>query len=59
MVRKREDEGGFTLIEMLIVMAVLGILAAIVVLAAQNLSSATAGSTCAHDARSVQIGVEA
>ena len=57
--RRPKGEYGFTLIEMLIVVVVLGLLGAIVVFAAQNLRSAAAESACRADARVVQTGVQA
>jgi general secretion pathway protein G len=53
------DEKGFTLIEVLIVILILGILAGIVVFAVQNLSSSSAQTSCGSDLKTVETAVEA
>src|SRR6516165_9850296 len=53
------DEGGFTLIDLLIVIVVLGILAAIVVFAVQNLTGNSAQSACASDVQTVDHAAQA
>ena len=46
MAKKRSGEGGFTLVELLIVIVILGILAAIVVLAIGGLSDTASNAAC-------------
>jgi prepilin-type N-terminal cleavage/methylation domain-containing protein len=46
MAKKRSGEGGFTLVELLIVIVILGILAAIVVLAIGGLKDSAQSSSC-------------
>src|SRR5262245_55434636 len=46
MAKKRSGEGGFTLVELLIVIVILGILAAIVVLAIGGLRDSAQDSSC-------------
>jgi prepilin-type N-terminal cleavage/methylation domain-containing protein len=53
------DQGGFTLIEVLIVIVILGILAAIVVLQVQNLTASAAETSCGSDYKTVQSAVDA
>ena len=48
----KDHGGGFTLIEVLIVISILGILAAIVVLGVSNLSTSSAESACSADYKS-------
>jgi general secretion pathway protein G len=57
--RKQRGLGGFTLIEMLIVIVVLGMLAAIVVFAVGGITSSSAASACATDAKSVSYAIAA
>ncbi len=52
-------EGGFTLVELLIVIVILGILAGIVVFAVQSLSSSGAQASCSTDYKTVQTALEA
>jgi type II secretion system protein G len=55
---QRGDERGFTLIEVLIVVVMIGILAAIVVVAVQNLEGGSAKAACQADLNTVQGAVE-
>ena len=57
--RPLPTEGGFTLAELLIVMAVLGILAGIVVFALQGVSSSAAVAAGNSDFATVQTGISA
>ena len=54
----KDHGGGFTLIEVLIVISILGILAAIVVLGVSNLSTSSAESACSADYKSTEIALE-
>ena len=53
------DDDGFTLIEMLIVVVVVGILASIVVFAMRNHAAEAMQSACATDASAVQTAQQA
>jgi prepilin-type N-terminal cleavage/methylation domain-containing protein len=53
------DEEGFTLVELLIVVVVLGILAAVTVFGLSGTTSTSYKSACNTDARSVEVAVEA
>jgi general secretion pathway protein G len=53
------DEQGFTLVELLIVVIVLGILAAVTVFGLSGATAKSAVSACNADAKSVEIAVEA
>jgi prepilin-type N-terminal cleavage/methylation domain-containing protein len=52
------DQGGFTLIEPLIVIMILGVLAAIGVLAVQNLTRSSLQASCGSDLKTVETAVE-
>jgi general secretion pathway protein G len=54
-----EDEQGFTLVELLIVVVVLGILAAVTVFGLSGSTSKSNVAACNTDARSVEVAVEA
>ena len=59
MEKKRSGEGGFTLVELLIVIVILGILAAIVVLAIGGLSGSAQTATCKSGAKTVESAEDA
>ncbi len=52
-----EDQGGFTLLEILIVIVVLGILAAIVIFALGGVTGQTAVAACQGDGATLQVSV--
>ena len=56
--RTSDEDYGFTLVELLVVITVLGILAATVILGLSSSVSSAAGSACNSDAKSVEIAVE-
>jgi prepilin-type N-terminal cleavage/methylation domain-containing protein len=56
---RTRTQSGFTLLELLIVIVVLGILAAIVVFAIGGVTSASEVAACNTDARSVDVAVQA
>jgi len=56
---REEANGGFTMIELLIVIVVLGILAAIVVFALGGVTGESAAAACQSDARTVGVGAGA
>src|ERR1700738_5256121 len=53
------DESGFTLVELLIVILVLGVLAAVTVLGLSNITGTSLTSACRADAKSVAVAQEA
>jgi prepilin-type N-terminal cleavage/methylation domain-containing protein len=55
----RRNENGFTLIEMLIVIVVLGILASIVVFGVAKFRDDAADAACAADLKTVSVAVDA
>jgi len=55
----RENEGGFTLTELLIVIVILGILTGIVVFAVGAFSDRGAAAACKSDKKAVEVAVEA
>jgi prepilin-type N-terminal cleavage/methylation domain-containing protein len=57
--KKRSGEGGFTLVELLIVIVILGILAAIVVLAIGGLSGSAQTATCKSGAKTIESAEDA
>ena len=59
MEKKRSGEGGFTLVELLIVIVILGILAAIVVLAIGGLSGSAKTATCKSGAHTIESAEDA
>ena len=57
--KKRSGEGGFTLVELLIVIVILGILAAIVVLAIGGLKDTAQNSSCKPGAKTIESAEDA
>jgi len=56
---RRESQGGFTLVELLIVIVILAILAAIVVFAVGTTSKNAVAASCSADAKSVETAMSA
>jgi prepilin-type N-terminal cleavage/methylation domain-containing protein len=57
--KKRSGEGGFTLVELLIVIVILGILAAIVVLAIGGLKTTSQNAACNSGAKTLESAEDA
>jgi general secretion pathway protein G len=57
--KQRNGEGGFTLVELLIVIVILGILAAIVVLAIGGLSTKSKLAACNADGKTIEVAEDA
>lgn len=55
---KRHDAAGFTLVELLIVVVILGVLAGIVVFAVGGLTTNSVQAACKSDYKSVEVAVE-
>lgn len=58
LIEKREQDKGFTLVELLIVIVILGILATVTVFAVQGITDKAEENTCANDKASLQTAVE-
>ena len=59
MIKRAREEGGFTLIELMIVIVILGVLAVIVLFAVGGITDRGTSAACKTDVSTIQTGVEA
>ena len=59
LIKRTREEGGFTLIELMIVIVILGILAGIVLFAVGGITDRGTTASCKTDVSTIQTGVEA
>jgi general secretion pathway protein G len=57
--KRREGEGGFTLVELLVVIVILGVLAGVVVFAVGGVSNKSVKAACNSDVATIQTAEEA